>query len=94
MRHQGPVEYRMFGDPTQHPRDIAWLAAACAMMGRSEVAQRCAAWFVEGVRKAWRGDPDAGPSAYVNWLVDNSTLKRPEDEELLRDGLRRAGLLA
>lgn len=88
------LEFRMFNDPTQHRRDIAWLAASYGLMGREDLAQRCAAWFVEGVRQAWRGDPDAGPSEYVTWLVDSSTLRRPEDEDLLRDGLRRAGLPA
>ena len=63
-------------------------------MERSDLTQRCAAWFVEGVRQAWRGDPAAGPAEYVDWLVDISTLQRPEDEELLREGLRRAGLPA
>jgi TolB-like protein/Flp pilus assembly protein TadD len=88
------LEFRMSNAPTQHRRDIAWLTAAYGLLGREDLAQRCAGWFVEGVRQAWRGDPDAGPSAYVDWLVDNSTLKRLEDEELLRDGLRRAGLPA
>ena len=88
------AEFRMSSAPMQHRRDIAWLAAAYAMLGRSDVAQRCAAWFVEGVSLAWRGEPKAGPSDYVDWLVDNSTLRRKEDEELLREGLRRAGLPA
>jgi adenylate cyclase len=88
------LEFRMFNAPTQHRSDIAWLAASYGLMGRGDLAQQCAAWFVEGVRQAWRGDPDAGPSNYVDWLVDNSTLQRPEDESLLREGLRLAGLPA
>ena len=87
-------EFRMSTNPTQHPRDIAWLAAALSLMGHSDKAQQCAVWFVEGVRQVWRGDPDEGPSDYVEWLIDNAPLRRQEDEDLLRDGLRRAGLPA
>lgn len=42
----------------------------------------------------WRGDPSAGPADYVDWLVDTTYLRRPEDEALLREGLRLAGLPA
>lgn len=87
-------EFRMTDDPTRHPRDIAWLAAALALMGRREPAQRCAAWFLQGVGKVWRGDPNAGPSDYVDWFIDTANLRRTEDEELLREGLRQAGLRA
>jgi adenylate cyclase len=41
-----------------------------------------------------RGDPAAGPAEYVDWLVDRSYLRRPDDPAHLRDGLRLAGLPA
>ncbi len=78
--------------PLRHPRDLAWRAAACGHLGRTDDARRCAGWFLEAIRKAWRGDPAAGPAEYVDWLVDNSCLRRPEDEAHLREGLRLAGL--
>jgi adenylate cyclase len=78
--------------PLRHPRDLAWRAAACGHLGREEDARRCAGWFLEAIRKAWQGDPAAGPAEYVDWLVDNSCLRRPEDEAHLREGLRLAGL--
>jgi len=39
-----------------------------------------------------RGDPAAGPSEFVDWLVDSAFLRRPADEAHLRDGLALAGL--
>jgi adenylate cyclase len=78
--------------PLLHPRDLAWRAAACGHLGRTEEAQRCVGLFLEAIRKAWRGDPTAGPAEYVDWLVDASHLRRPEDEAHLREGLRLAGL--
>jgi adenylate cyclase len=78
--------------PLRHPRDLAWRAAACGHLGRTEEAQRCAGFFLEAIRKAWRGNPAAGPAEYVDWLVDISCLRRPEDEAHLREGLRLAGL--
>jgi hypothetical protein len=78
--------------PIHHPRDVAWRAAACGHLGRTEEARRCAAGFLEGIRAVWRGDPAAGPADYVDWLVDNACLRRPEDEAHLREGLRLAGL--
>jgi adenylate cyclase len=88
------LEFRMRDAPAQHRRDMAWLAAAYGLIGRSDLAKQCAAWLVEGLGQAWRGDPNAGPREYVDWLVDNFYLRRPEDEELVREGLRRAGLPA
>jgi hypothetical protein len=63
-------------------------------LGRTEEARRCAESFLEAVRVAWRGDPAAGPEAYIEWLVDTSYLRRPEDAAHLREGLRLAGLSA
>jgi TolB-like protein/class 3 adenylate cyclase/Flp pilus assembly protein TadD len=88
------LEFRMRDAPTRHRRDMAWLAAAYGLIGRSDFAKQCAAWLVEGLGQAWRGDPNAGSREYVDWLVDNFYLRRLEDEELVREGLRRAGLPA
>ena len=88
------LQYRMTGEPSLHRRDMLLLSAAFGLLGRAEPAQRCAMWFLEGVRDVWRGDPNAEPSEYVDWFVDTSYLRRPEDEALLREGLRLAGLPA
>ncbi|HEX2113497.1 MAG TPA: adenylate/guanylate cyclase domain-containing protein [Alphaproteobacteria bacterium] len=88
------LDQRTFRAPEKHPRDVAWRAAACAHLGRIEEARRCAEWFLEGVRQLWRGDRSAGARDYVNWLVDVSYLRRNEDAERLREGLRLAGLPA
>jgi TolB-like protein/class 3 adenylate cyclase len=96
-RHEDVVaqlQYRMTGEPSLHPRDMLLLSAAFGLLGRTEPAQRCARWCLEGVRNVWRGDPNAGPSEYVDWFVDTSYLRRPEDEALLREGLQLAGLPA
>lgn len=80
--------------PLEHPRDLAWWAAACALLGRTEEARRYGELFVAAVRQTWRGDPTACPAEYVDWLVDVSYLQRPEDAAHLREGLRLAGLMA
>jgi hypothetical protein len=80
--------------PLEHPRDLAWRAAACSHLGRLEEARRGAGLFLEAMGKVWRGDPAAGPGDYVDWLVDRSYLRRPEDAAHLREGLRLAGLPA
>jgi tetratricopeptide (TPR) repeat protein len=66
------LHYRLAGEPTLHRRDMLLLSAAFGLLGRRELARRCAAWFVEGVRQAWHGDPNAGPSEYVEWFVNTS----------------------
>lgn len=78
----------------RHPRYLALRAAACSHLGRIEEAQRCASASIASVGKCWRGDPAAGPRQYVDWLVDTLYLRRDEDAERLREGLRRAGLPA
>jgi TolB-like protein/class 3 adenylate cyclase len=88
------LRYRMSGEPTQHRRDMLMLSAALGLLGRADEAQQCARWFLDGVGPVWRGDPDAGPADYVDWFVDTTYIRRPEDEAVLREGLRAAGLPA
>ncbi|WP_262272068.1 adenylate/guanylate cyclase domain-containing protein [Microvirga yunnanensis] len=88
------LQYRITGEPTVHRRDMLLLSAAFGLLGQAEPARRCAGWFLESVRDAWRGDPNAGPPEYIDWFVDTSYLRLPEDEALLREGLRLAGLPA
>ena len=88
------LERITIGDPLRHPRDLGWWAAACGHLRREEEARRCAEWFVQAMRKAWHGNPAAGPTEYVHWLVERSYLRRAEDAAHLREGLRLAGLPA
>ncbi len=80
--------------PERHPRDMAWRAATYGHLGRTEEAQRCGELVIGTLRSSWRGDPAAGPEGYVDWLLDRSLLRQPEDVASLRDGLRLAGLPA
>ena len=88
------LERLTFGTPARHPRYMAWRASAYGHLGRLSEAQLSGEIFIEGVRSFWRGDPTAGPSEYVSWAVDISYLRREEDAERLREGLRLAGLPA
>lgn len=78
--------------PLEHPRDLGWRAAASGLLGRTADAEAAAELFRSAMAGAWRGDPAADVRAHVDWLVDVSNLRRPEDEAHLRDGLQHAGL--
>ena len=68
-----------FDNPGRHPRDMAWRAAAYGHLGRIEEAQRCGELVIQSLSSLWRGDPTAGPEDYVDWLIDRSFLRQPED---------------
>ena len=87
-------EKQTLDHPERHPRDMAWRAAAYGHLGRIEEAKACAEVFIGSLRGLWRGDPGAGPKRTVDWLVDVSYLRQPDDMARLRDGLRLAGLPA
>jgi adenylate cyclase len=88
------LEQRTFDNPSRHPRDMAWRAACYGHLGRNEEAQRCGEVFLQAVSDLWQGDPTATPAEYVDWVVDVSYLRDPNDVERLRTGLRLAGLPA
>ena len=88
------LEQRIFDAPARHGREMGWRAAACAYLNRADEAQKASELFLRTIGSCWNGDPAAGPSEYVNWLVDSSCLKRHDDMERLREGLRLAGLPA
>ena len=78
--------------PVRELRHIGWRAANSAQLGRDGEAHRLAGLFVTSAAALWRGGEQAGPTEFVNWLVDSSLLQRAEDIENLRDGLALAGL--
>ncbi|PSH63436.1 hypothetical protein CU102_23780 [Phyllobacterium brassicacearum] len=88
------LEQRTFDSPSRHPRDMAWRAACYGHLGRVEEARRCGEIFAQAVRDLWQGDPSAGTKEYVDWVVDVSYLREPNDVKRLRAGLRLAGLPA
>ena len=78
--------------PSRRLRDIGWHAACCGHLGRDEEARQRGRQFIEMAEVLWLGEAGAGPTQYVDWLVDVSFLQRDIDRENLRDGLHRAGL--
>lgn len=67
--------------------------AACAHAGRLDDAQEQVRRYIEELRAAWHGRPDARLSDYLDWEFQyRHVYKRPEDVAYLREGLRRAGL--
>ena len=80
--------------PVRELRNIGWRAANSAHLGRDEEAHRLAGLFVTSAAALWRGDEQAGPAEFVNWLVDSSLLQAAADIENLREGLALAGLPA
>jgi hypothetical protein len=80
--------------PEQHPLNMGWLTAAWGHFHPEGEAFRCAGWFVKAISNKWRGHQSAGPAEYVDWFIDVCCLRRTEDQERLRQGLKRAGLPA
>jgi tetratricopeptide (TPR) repeat protein len=88
------LEKPMWDVPARHLRDVGWRVAAYGHMGRLDQASRCGEKLVREIASHWCGDPGAGPSDYLNWIVWASLLEQPADIERLREGLRLAGLPA
>jgi adenylate cyclase len=98
LRHYGEaasiLEKRIWDAPARHLRETGWRVAAYAHQGRLDEAVRCGDELVREIASHWRGDPGAGPSDYVDWIVWSSLLQHAVDVERLRAGLRLAGLPA
>ncbi|HTO65360.1 MAG TPA: hypothetical protein VMM15_29385 [Bradyrhizobium sp.] len=75
------------------PEYSAWMAALLAQAGRRDEARSRAAAFVANVRRIWVGDPAAGPSHYVRWMMNWNPFRRTSDADHVLAGLRKAGLL-
>ena len=73
---------------------MGWRVAAYAYQGHLEEATRCGEELVQGIASHWGGDPGAGPSDYMDWIVWTALLQHAADMEHLRAGLRIAGLPA
>jgi TolB-like protein/DNA-binding SARP family transcriptional activator len=75
------------------PRYLAWQAANRGQRGEAAAARAAGQAFLEAVRTGWRGAP-VGDEGLVAWLVGSTPLRRTEDRDYFREGLRRAGLPA
>jgi DNA-binding SARP family transcriptional activator/tetratricopeptide (TPR) repeat protein len=70
----------------------AWRAAALAQLGRRAEAAAEAARFLTRTRANWFGAGPATDEAITRWLLHAFPIRRSEDWQRLRDGLRAAGL--
>ena len=72
----------------------AYLAAAYALMGNAQEAERHSAEFLRFCRERMGGDPATDVKRYMAWLIDANAYRRDEDAEHFIEGLRKAGLPA
>ena len=85
------LENRMWDEPARHVRDLGWRVAAYAHDGRLDEAARWGDELVREIGSHWQGDPEAGASDYMDWVVWFSLLEQAADRERLREGLHLAG---
>jgi tetratricopeptide (TPR) repeat protein len=78
--------------PVRALRELGWRVAAYGHLGSTAEAAKWGEELVRGIRSHWQGQPDAGPTDYMEWVVWTSLLEQTEDQEHLRAGLRLAGL--
>jgi hypothetical protein len=70
----------------------AWRAASLSHLGRNAEAAAEGTRFLSRARSNWFGAAPASDEAIVGWLLHLYPIRRREDWERLRDGLRAAGL--
>jgi len=90
-------DYAAAVDAADHARDVlwgvaAWRTAALAHLGRSAEAAAEGQRFLSRTRANWFGAEPPTDEAIVRWLLHLYPLRRREDWERFRDGLRAAGL--
>ena len=78
------AEDRMFGLP-------AWKSAALYHLGRHDEAALEAKRFLALVRSRWKGELNADEETIMRWVLHGYPIRRRQDWERLRDGLRGAG---
>jgi DNA-binding SARP family transcriptional activator/TolB-like protein len=70
----------------------AWAAAALFHLGRREEAAAEARRFLALIRSIWCGAPQPSDAVIMQWLLHIYPVRRREDWERLRDGLKGAGM--
>jgi tetratricopeptide (TPR) repeat protein len=70
----------------------AWRAAALFHLGQSDMAREEAQRFLNGIRSFWVGSSAPTEEAVVRWALQAHPISVSVRWEVLRDGLRGAGL--
>jgi DNA-binding SARP family transcriptional activator/TolB-like protein len=70
----------------------AWAAAALFHLGRCDEAAAEALRFLALIRSMWSGAPQPSDAVIMQWLLHIFPVRRREDWERLRDGLKGAGV--
>jgi TolB-like protein len=70
----------------------AWRAAALFHLGQSEMAREEAQRFLNGIRSFWVGSSAPTDEAVIRWALQAHPISVSARWEVLRDGLRGAGL--
>jgi DNA-binding SARP family transcriptional activator/tetratricopeptide (TPR) repeat protein len=78
----------------RNPRRLFWEAACTGHLGERQAAAAAGQALIAAVRAIWVGDPAADEAAFVDWSMSHRPFRLAQDEENLREGLRRAGLSA
>jgi len=90
-------DYAAAVDASDRAQDVlwgvaAWRTAALAHMGRSAEAAAEGQRFLSRIHANWFGAEPPTDEKIVQWLLHLYPLRRREDWERFRDGLRAAGL--
>ena len=70
----------------------AWRAATLFYLGESVTAREEAQRFLNGIRLFWVGSSTPTDETVVRWVLQSHPISVRERWEILRDGLRGAGL--
>ncbi len=71
---------------------VGWRAAAEAMQGKEDLAKITGQKFLDLVRTRWQSDEPANDANIMSWFLHCFPIRRKEDQNLLKNGLQRAGL--
>jgi DNA-binding SARP family transcriptional activator/TolB-like protein/Tfp pilus assembly protein PilF len=78
----------------RNPRRLLFETATLGHLGETDEARRVGEELVDSVAAIWMGDPAAGPAEFVDWAIRMRAFARAEEEGVLREGVRLAGLPA
>lgn len=95
IAHQYEAALAIYGSIGElYPHSVLWHAAAAAKAGREAEARRQGEAFLAHAREVWAGEPEAGPSAQLGWVLESLPFRHEADALHFREGLRLAGLPA
>ena len=79
--------------PELFPHTPGWRAAAYSHLGDMQAAQTSAAAFTRNITRIWTGKAGAGTHDYGAWFMRCIPLAQKREQEIMREGLKKAGLL-